>query len=140
MKRLFLFATIVSVVTCRQGQEGSAERASVADVSSACLSVHFPVENSQSDSVSAARNCTLVRDAYRAIATGTGSATGVPSADTAAIRAARVTHFVFRDTSSTVSDAYWSVDFRLADRDYDATVHVSDPERKLTIGRTHKPF
>ena len=103
-----------------------------------CTSNRVKIVSSSDDSLSTEERCALVQAAFRRIA---DQASGeLPRSDTSAITSAQVASFAFADTAGRGVEAYWTVNFALSDRPYDAVVRVDRNTGTLTATQTHKPF
>ena len=103
-----------------------------------CASNTVKIVSSPNDSLSSEERCALVQAAFRRIAE---QASGdLPSSDTSFVTAAQVASFAFTDTAGRSAESYWTVNFALSNRPYDAAVRIDRITGTLTASKTHKPF
>lgn len=88
--------------------------------------------------LSAAQRCSLVTAAYRAIAAPLSPSGNVPRSDTIAITDATLSRFDFPDLDTGDTTSYWSVDFQLPRRGYNAQVQIDTRTGKFSVARAHK--
>lgn len=103
-----------------------------------CEPHRFTIVAAPEDSLTTNERCALVHAGIDAILTN--ATNELQAADTAAIQSVKVTPFTFADTSSRVAESYWSVDYTLTGRSYDAVVRVDRKTGRITASSGHKAF
>ncbi len=139
VRRTYGGVLVLALYACT-GQTGKSASPVLASLTKryGCTSNAVKIVSSPGDSLSPEERCALVQAAFRRIAEQPSGE--LARSDTSAITSAQVASFAFADTAGRGVEAYWTVNFALFDRPYDAVVRVDRTTGVLTATQTHKPF